>query len=86
MISKLGLPAVLVCLILFVCIVSCTDDNTIVGSDPETILPVASGPELTIPQANFNFGKAPQNSRISHVFWLHSTGDEALVIEQVVPG
>ena len=47
----------------------------------------ASGaPRLTLPESTFNFGYVPQNSKISHGFWLHSTGDDTLKIIKVVPG
>lgn len=42
--------------------------------------------KLSIPNADFDFGYVPQNSKISHVFWLHSTGTEMLKIENVRPG
>ncbi len=41
---------------------------------------------MTIPKAEFDFGFVPQNSTISHVFWLHSNGDDSLKIIKVVPG
>ncbi|MEA2030732.1 MAG: hypothetical protein U9N55_03950 [candidate division Zixibacteria bacterium] len=47
---------------------------------------VWSAPRLTIPEAKFDFGFVPQHSKISHVFWLHSTGDDELKILKVVPG
>lgn len=43
-------------------------------------------PQLSIPDAVFDFGYAPQNSTISHVFWLHSTGTDSLKIIKVSPG
>jgi len=43
-------------------------------------------PRMTIPKAEFDFGFVPQNSTISHVFWLHSNGDDSLKIIKVVPG
>lgn len=46
----------------------------------------ASAPQLTIKQSAFNFGFVPQNSSISHPFWLYSTGDDTLKILKVVPG
>ena len=46
----------------------------------------AAAPRLTMPETDFDFGFVPQNSKISHVFWLHSTGDDSLKIIQVVPG
>lgn len=47
---------------------------------------VQATPKLTIPDGTFDFGYVPQNSEISHVFWLHSTGDDSLQILRVVPG
>lgn len=44
------------------------------------------GPRLTIEDSHFNFGYVPQNSKISHQFWLKSTGDDSLKILKVVPG
>ena len=46
----------------------------------------SSAPRLTIPEADFNFGFVPQHSKISHDFWLLSTGDDELKILKVVPG
>ncbi len=43
-------------------------------------------PQLSIPDAAFDFGYAPQNSTISHVFWLYSTGTDTLKIIKVSPG
>jgi len=45
-----------------------------------------AAPRLTIPVTEFNFGFVPQNSTISHKFWLVSTGDDTLKILKVVPG
>lgn len=47
---------------------------------------VFGAPRLTIPESIFDFGIVPQNSSISHVFWLHSTGDDTLRIINVKPG
>lgn len=46
----------------------------------------AAAPRMTISELNFNFGYVPQNSHVSHVFWLRSTGDDTLKILKVVPG
>ena len=43
-------------------------------------------PNMSIPNSIFDFGFAPQNSKISHVFWLHSTGTDSLKILKVTPG
>ena len=45
-----------------------------------------SAPLLDLPEKEFDFGYAPQNSKISHVFWLHNRGDDVLLIKKVVPG
>jgi ABC-type nitrate/sulfonate/bicarbonate transport system substrate-binding protein len=47
---------------------------------------LVAAPRLTIPEATFDFGFVPQNSKISHDFWLESTGDDTLKILKVVPG
>ncbi|UCD63286.1 MAG: DUF1573 domain-containing protein [Candidatus Zixiibacteriota bacterium] len=44
------------------------------------------GPNMSIPETDFDFGYVPQQAKVSHYFWLHSTGDSTLVIEKVVPG
>ncbi len=43
-------------------------------------------PLLSIPDPVFDFGYAPQNSTITHVFWLHSIGTDSLKIIKVSPG
>ena len=43
-------------------------------------------PKMSIPNSIFDFGFVPQNSKISHVFWLHSTGTDTLKILKVTPG
>jgi len=45
-----------------------------------------AAPRLTINESSFDFGFVPQNSKISHDFWLDSTGDDTLKILKVVPG
>lgn len=47
---------------------------------------IATGPRLAIPDSFFNFGLAPQHSKISHVYWLYSTGDETVKILEIKPG
>ena len=47
---------------------------------------VQAAPRMTIHEDSFDFGYVPQNSKISHVFWLYSTGDDSLIIKRVVPG
>ena len=43
-------------------------------------------PRLTIKNNSFDFGFVPQNSKISHNFWLYSTGEDTLRILRVKPG
>ncbi len=45
-----------------------------------------AAPRLVLPQTEFNFGFVPQNSQITHVFWLYSKGDDSLKIISVKPG
>lgn len=45
-----------------------------------------AAPRLTIPESSFDFGYVPQNSKITHDFWLYSSGDDSLKILKVVPG
>ncbi len=47
---------------------------------------ISAAPRLLIENDQFNFGFAPQNSKISHIFWLKSAGDDSLKILKVVPG
>lgn len=41
---------------------------------------------LTIPESIFDFGYAPQKSKLTHIFWLKSSGTDSLIIDRVVPG
>lgn len=54
------------------------------------ILPLAAavmaGPQLSIPESEFHFGKVPQSCTISHTFWLYSVGDDTLRITKIIPG
>jgi len=45
-----------------------------------------AAPRLTIPESSFDFGFVPQNSKITHDFWLYSSGDDSLKILKVIPG
>lgn len=47
---------------------------------------ISADPQLTIPNSIFSFGYVPQNSKVTTMFWLHSTGDDSLKILKVVPG
>ncbi len=44
------------------------------------------GPNLTIPESAFDFGYVPQHAKVSHIFWLYSTGDSTLRITKIIPG
>lgn len=46
----------------------------------------SAAPRLTIHEDSFDFGYVPQHSKISHVFWLYSTGDDSLKVVKVKPG
>jgi hypothetical protein len=47
---------------------------------------VSAQPNLKIPESTYNFGYVPQNAKISHSYWLYSTGEDTLIIEKVSPG
>jgi len=47
---------------------------------------VLAKPELTLKSSKFDFGYSPYNTKISHSFWLYSTGDETVNIEKVITG
>jgi hypothetical protein len=47
---------------------------------------ILAAPRLVIPETEFDFGFVPQQSKITHYFWLESKGDDSLKIIQVVPG
>lgn len=80
----------LIAVLALVLMIACGDDsNPLVEENPDdTIIDtnVTLVPELTIPEPLFDFGYSPQYSKISHVFWLHSTGTDTLRILKVTPG
>lgn len=45
-----------------------------------------AGPDISIPDDSFNFGKTVKHAVVTHTFWIHSTGDDTLQIYKVVPG
>jgi len=55
------------------------------NSDPKYSAEIVA-PRMTINETEFDFGFVPQNARVSHIFWLYSTGTDTLKILQVNPG
>ncbi len=51
-----------------------------------TVTSVVAGPNIGIPEPEFNFGRAAQHAVLSHRFKITSTGDDTLVINKIVPG
>ncbi len=43
-------------------------------------------PKMFISHDIFDFGYVPQNSKVSHVFWLKSVGEDSLKVLKVTPG
>jgi hypothetical protein len=43
-------------------------------------------PGVKIKNDTFNFGKVLQNTTLTHAYWIKSTGDDTLLITEVVPG
>jgi hypothetical protein len=50
------------------------------------VSPGFAAPLMVMPEIEFDFGYVPQNSEISHVFWIFNRGDDSLKIEKIVPG
>ncbi|MEW6412235.1 MAG: DUF1573 domain-containing protein [Candidatus Zixiibacteriota bacterium] len=47
---------------------------------------VLAAPKATITDNSFDFGKIVQHTKVSHTFWIKSTGTEPLRITKIVPG
>jgi len=45
-----------------------------------------AAPKLEVSETEFDFGFVPQHARVTHLFWLKSTGDATLNISEVDPG
>lgn len=43
-------------------------------------------PKITIPEARWDFGHAPQQSALTHDYIITNTGDDTLKIIRVKPG
>jgi hypothetical protein len=43
-------------------------------------------PKMFLPEEKFDFGYVPQDSKVSHVFWIKSVGEDTLKILNVKPG
>jgi len=41
---------------------------------------------LELSENSFDFGYVPQKVKVTHVFWIHSTGTDTLKIEKISPG
>ncbi|HUV31301.1 MAG TPA: DUF1573 domain-containing protein [Acidobacteriota bacterium] len=46
----------------------------------------AGGPSVEVSHDEFDFGKTVQRAVVTHDFWIKSTGDDTLIITNVVPG
>ena len=51
-----------------------------------TVSQAMATPKMYLPEEKFDFGFSPQDSKISHVFWIKSVGDDSLKILNVKPG
>ena len=47
---------------------------------------ILAAPQMILSESSFDFGFVPQNSKISHTFWIKSVGDDDLKILKVIPG
>jgi len=46
----------------------------------------SANPKIKIDQPYFNFGHVPQNSTVSHDYWIRNVGTDTLRITKVKPG
>ena len=46
----------------------------------------AGPPRIWLSETFWNFGRTPQQSRISHTFWIKNIGGDTLRIAKVKPG
>ncbi len=46
----------------------------------------AGPPKISFSETSWNFGRTPQNSRVSHAFWIKNIGGDTLRIIRVAPG
>ena len=46
----------------------------------------SAAPEITVNNETFDFGFVPQKAKLSHTFWISSSGTDVLKILKVVPG
>jgi hypothetical protein len=45
-----------------------------------------AGPQLSLPEIHWDYGNVPQNSVLTHGYWLRNNGDDTLRILNVKPG
>jgi hypothetical protein len=57
------------------------------GTTPKTATPESNYKgKMELLETDFDFGYAPQNSKVSHIFWLKNIGEDSLEIINVKPG
>ena len=56
------------------------------GATPKTAGESNYKGKLELPETDFDFGYTPQNSKVSHIFWLSNIGEDSLEIINVKPG
>lgn len=47
---------------------------------------INAGPQVSLPETEFNFGQMPMSSIVQHTFWIHSTGDDTVFIDTIITG
>ena len=56
------------------------------GGTPKTAGESNYKGQMDLPVTDFDFGYTPQNSKISHIFWIKNIGEDSLEIINVKPG
>ncbi len=46
----------------------------------------AGSPKIEVPETAWDFGHVPQNSTLSHDYWIKNIGTDSLKIIRVKPG
>jgi hypothetical protein len=46
----------------------------------------AGAPKIEVPETNWDFGHVPQNSTLTHDYWIRNVGTDSLKIIKVKPG
>jgi hypothetical protein len=58
----------------------------LLGCGNDTPRVTGDGPQLTVAEKKFEFGNIPRSAKVSHTYWLYSTGTDTVKITKVKSG